>query len=90
MTDLNLNEDGLAIIANGLLQYVTNETDEDAAYDEYAEEVRELWAILPHYLSHHKQNPALWTTERESSRPGGITSVPQSSQIYEDGCSLRR
>jgi len=39
MTDLNLNEDGLAIIANGLLQYVTNETDEDAAYDEYAEKV---------------------------------------------------
>ena len=36
MNTLNPTKDGLAIFASGLLQYVTNETDRERAYQQYA------------------------------------------------------
>jgi len=39
--------------------------------------------ILPQSLTHPQKNPALWGTERDRSRPGGIARFRVSRQIYE-------
>jgi len=41
MADLNLNDDGLAIFSAGLLQWVSNHTDERKALSEFGEEINE-------------------------------------------------